>query len=149
MWHVVSTMHVNINARVLFFWGTKKRFHFTNKQKEMENIHFHYSRQILVNYKAINNEKSRWNCSLKYNTLSNHEKWENKFKLLTDEALLGEVEPSEERCCSRVLSSTKPEAILSTSFKAANHLLSNWILSIPLQETAASSNLLTVCLKFL
>lgn len=65
---------------------------------------------------------------------------------LTVEIFLGESGSSEDWDCSETAESAD---ILSISLRATNHLLSSWLLSTPLNETEASSNLLTVCLKLL
>lgn len=54
---------------------------------------------------------------------------------------------SEARCCSRGFPYSSDS--FSISLRTISHLLSNWTLSGPLNETAASSSLFTVCLTLL
>lgn len=73
-------------------------------------------------------------------------------EILTREALRGlPLGSSEGLGCSLFFSFSSKDAPddFSISFRTANHILINCTLSGPLQETDASSNLFTVCLKLL
>lgn len=118
----------------------------------IQNRTLHFLMQILGHITS-----PRWLQTVE-NMIQWLSQWSKKIKikrkkqegLLTKEGLLEKsLDSLEAGNCSWIISLWSREIPdnLSISFSATNHLLNNWILSKPLQETDNSSKLLTVTLK--